>query len=89
MAQIAYILPPSELSRELLLDTLAVLADDGCLTRSQERSIAMLSAHRTPSRVGLAQRTPKGLTIATFNDDAFRVTRTGHIMACDWQGDCP
>lgn len=83
MAELAYLLLPIEMDRALFLDTLECILEDGALTRSQVKTLSMLSAHRLPCMVDMQQRTLKGAVLATFGTDQFTVTRAGNVSARD------
>lgn len=89
MAKLIYAVPPIEMDRELFLDTLACMGADGLLTRTQERTLSMLSAHRLPAVVAIAQRTPKGATTVEIGDDMFMIGRSGHVLKSKHGDDSP
>jgi hypothetical protein len=81
MAKLAYILPEVKFERALFLDLLEQLCDEGLLTRSQAKTVGMLSAARLPGLVYMEQRQPRGRVRVTFGADTLTVGREGIVRS--------
>jgi hypothetical protein len=81
MAKNTYILPETKFDRALFLDLLEQLHDDGLLTRSQTKTVGMLSAPRLPGFVYMEQRQPHGRVRVTFGTDTLTISREGRVRS--------